>query len=265
MQKNQKPIFIIGCPRSGTTLVRVILDSHPHICCGPEMHVIKTLQTCQQQIFSHWKQLKPYGVSKDEFNQTMASMYTVFLDQYVADKKKIRWAEKTPENIFHVPFIDTLFPNCQFINVIRDGRDVVTSFKKRWGRSAIFSGIKQWNKSAELTFSFRKRFSSGRYIEVKYEDLVQSPERETKKMMDFLGEPWTEELLHHQQHHHDFWFNQIEKTVSTQKNEKQPDRHSPSRPIFSSSVNRWKQDLNAIEKAIVHAKIKRNLSRLEYL
>ncbi len=264
MQKNQKPIFIIGCPRSGTTLVRVILDSHPHICCGPEMHVINALQTCQQQIISHWKQLKPYGVSKDEFNQTVAKMYTVFLNQYVADKNKKRWAEKTPENIFHVPFIDTLFPDCQFINVIRDGRDVVTSFKKRWGRLAIINGVKQWNKSADLTFSFRKQFSQDRYFEVKYEDLVRFPRKETKKMMDFLDEPWTEDLLHHQQHHHDFWFNYSKKTDTIQKDEKQPDRHSPSRPIFSSSVNRWKHDLNVIEKTVVNAKIKKNLVRFGY-
>jgi hypothetical protein len=222
MQKNQLPIFIIGCPRSGTTLVRVILDSHPHICCGPEMHVISALESCQKQITSKWKQLKPYGVSKDEFNKKISEIYTVFLNRYVEEKKKKRWAEKTPENIFYVSFIDTLFPNCQFINVLRDGRDVVTSFKKRWGKAAIITGIKQWNKSAELTCSYRKQFSSDRYFEVKYENLVQRPEEETKKMMGFLGEEWTDELLNHHHTHHDFWFNYSKKTSKEQKKEKQP-------------------------------------------
>jgi len=91
-------------------------------------------------------------------------------------KKKQRWTEKTPDNIFHVDFINKLFPNCQFINVIRDVRDIVCSHKDRWGSKTIFSAIKKWNRSIDLTFEYRTKFNKERYLEIRYEELVNNPE-----------------------------------------------------------------------------------------
>ena len=62
----KSPIFIIGCPRSGTTSVRVILDSHPNICCGPETHLIRNLKTYHEKILKYWKMLEPYGLNEDD-------------------------------------------------------------------------------------------------------------------------------------------------------------------------------------------------------
>jgi len=258
------PIFIIGCPRSGTTLMRVILDSHPNICCGPETHLIRHLKPIKDKIYENWKRLEPYGTTKDDLNRGLGTLFGMFHENYLRIKNKQRWAEKTPDNIFFVDIINDLFPDCQFINVIRDGRDVVCSFKDRWGRLAIFSGIKNWNKSAELAYQFRKEFNKDRYLEVRYEELISNPETETKKIMEFLGEKWTPEILEHHKKEHDFWFNtKTGENIDFDK-EKNPLRHSPSKPIFNSSVDKWKRNLNFIEKAIANISLKENLVKLGY-
>ena len=258
------PIFIIGCPRSGTTLMRVILDSHPNICCGPETHLIKNMKNLREKIGERWEMLKPYGIEEQVLDQKIQEIFTLFTNNYVKMKNKKRWAEKTPENIFYVDVIDKFFPNCQFINVIRDGRDVVCSFKERWGSKTVFSGIKNWNRSMELTYIYRTRFKKDRYMETRYEDLVTRPEQETKKIMEFLGEGWTPGLLEHHKSDHDFWFNFNKESKDDQKIEKHPLRHSPSKPVFSSSVGKWKKNLNVVEKALVNIYLRENLKKLGY-
>ncbi len=260
-----KPIFIIGCPRSGTTLVRVILDSHPSICCGPETHILKHMKNLREKIDEHWKMLKPYGIDEKAIDSKVGEILTVFTDNYIKIKNKKRWAEKTPENIFYVDSINRFFPDCQFINVIRDGRDVVSSFKRRWGRKAVLSAIKYWNQSIDLSYKYAKQFPRERYLEIRYEDLVTKTEEVTRKIMDFLNEEWLPVLLQHQKSEHDFWFDNNKEPDIDKKSEKNPTRHSPSKPVFSSSVGTWKKDLNIIEKALINLLMKDNLKKLNYL
>jgi len=258
------PIFVVGCPRSGTTLIRVILDSHPNICCGPETHLVKNMENFREKISERWKMLAPYGVKEQAMNQKIKEILLLFMNQYIKSKGKKRWGEKTPDNIFHVDFIDELFPDCQFINIIRDGRDVVCSYKKRWGSKTIFLAIKNWNKSIELTYRYRTKFNEDRYMEIRYEELVTNPERETKKMMQFLGEEWIPDLLAHHKIDHDFWFKSSKGQQIISKMEKNLQRHSPSKPIFSSSVGKWKKNLNIVEKALVSIYLGKNLKRMGY-
>jgi hypothetical protein len=259
-----QPIFIIGSPRSGTTLVRVILDSHPNICCGPETHLIKTLQILHADIEKKWHMLKPYGSSHEKINKKISNILEAFTGEYKKQKNKARWAEKTPDNIFRAEFINTIFPSCQFINVIRDGRDVVCSYKKRWGRLTLFKAISTWNKAIELTYHYRTLFPKDRYLEVYYEELVSNPEKITKEIMIFLNEKWTKDLLSHQKAKHDYWFNKENGEKSLELKEKQPKRHSPSKPIFTSSSGKWKKELNLYEKSIVNLLMKDNLKNLGY-
>jgi hypothetical protein len=259
------PIFIIGCPRSGTTLLRVILDSHPNICCGPETHLISKLKEFNDKIGEYWKMLEIFGLERSKQLEKLSEIFNIFPEKYMINKNKIRWAEKTPDNIFYAFFIKELFPKCQFINVIRDGRDVVNSHKKRWGRRTILKGIKKWNMSMKLTFQFRKKFCKEDYLEIRYETLVSNPETETKKIMEFLNEPWNPILLEHNKQQHDFWFNiKTGKNIDI-KSEKKPKRHSPSRPIFSSSVGKWKKELNILEKIIIKLFLQDNLKKMGYL
>jgi hypothetical protein len=70
----QKPIFIIGSPRSGTTLLRLILDSHPNISCGPETHFLVDLSKI---VNVHWEQVEAFGFDKAYWHQKLASFLTL--------------------------------------------------------------------------------------------------------------------------------------------------------------------------------------------
>jgi hypothetical protein len=208
--------------------------------------------------------LQPYGITHSKVNHGIANILEIFTKQYTKQKNKPRWAEKTPDNIFHVEFINQIFPTCQFINVIRDGRDVVCSYKQRWGRFTLLSAISTWNKAIDFSLQYRKQLPKERYFEVRYEELVTNPEKTTQDLMSYLQEKWVPALLAHQNADHDFWFNKDKPETPSEVKEKQPERHSPSKPIFTSSTGKWKKQLNPLEKVIANLLMNDHLKRLGY-
>ena len=126
---NADHIVIGGCGRSGTTLVRLIVDSHPRICCGPETSVFRSRVLDLQQLEHRFK----------ESAQPIDSAYYAsrcraeFVDRLAAiccsATGKARWAEKTPRSVLNLPWILERFPNSKFVHVLRDGRDVACSLR----------------------------------------------------------------------------------------------------------------------------------------
>src|SRR5262249_35446578 len=128
-----RPIFIVGCGRSGTTLLRLMLDSHPAIAAGEETKFLTDLEPI---VGEHWRLLHTYGFDRAWWLDRIRAFYGGFLEEYATRRGKRRWAEKTPGYTFHLAFLDELFPDAQYLHLIRDGRDVVASFRERWGYRA---------------------------------------------------------------------------------------------------------------------------------
>ncbi|MDY7034253.1 MAG: FkbM family methyltransferase [Thermodesulfobacteriota bacterium] len=201
------PIFIGGCGRSGTTLMRVMLDSHKNIACGPESYLavkdninIADLSFKFDMPAVEIEQLAKKSFTKSEFIDN-------FLSTYALLNGKKRWAEKTPKNVYRIDYIFNQFKNAKFIHMIRDGRDVACSlrthprFKIANGELVptnichpIEMGISRWIK--DTTAGLLGRNFKG-YIEVKYEDLVLNNEETLKKLFDFLEEPWDVNVLNY--------------------------------------------------------------------
>ena len=120
-------IVVGGSPRSGTTLVRRILDRHPSICCGPEMNLFVPAQ------FQFDALSALSGISADELrtifeaSPSQAAMIDAFANRYRTLRGKPRWAEKTPLNVLHFDWVMEHFPDVRLVHMIRDGRDVVCS------------------------------------------------------------------------------------------------------------------------------------------
>ena len=120
------PIFIGGAGRSGTTLLRVLLDTHPRIACGPELKVIPMVAGMWQQFQQPlYPILERYHLSHASINDIFATMLRSLTGEFVARSGKSRLAEKTPDNVFFFQHLSYMFPGSPFIHVIRDGRDVV--------------------------------------------------------------------------------------------------------------------------------------------
>ena len=197
---DHRPIFIIGCQRSGTTLLRLILDAHPRLSCGPESRFLADLAKVTGE---EWPRIEPYGFPREYFIDRFAQLFHEFQMGYAERRGKVRWGDKSPRYTLHLPFLDELFPNCQVIHVIRDGRDVVSSHRERWGYASAYKATAKWQRYIHTARAASATLGPDRYVEVRYEQLVADPKPELERILGFLDEPWDDAVLHHEDVSHD--------------------------------------------------------------
>ncbi len=186
------PIFVVGCPRSGTTLVRQMLDSHSRISCGPETQFLQDLARVEEE---HWDRLHRFGISREEWRASVAGFFEQLHLRYAHDRGKVRWADKSPNYALIPDYVGSLFPTCQVIHVLRDGRDVVASYRSRWGTRAARRAPRAWRRHIETARRSELARSPERYLEVRYEQLVEDPRAVMAGVLAFLGEPWEDQVL----------------------------------------------------------------------
>ncbi len=196
-----RPIFVIGCPRSGTTLLRMMLDSHPRLSCGEETHFLRELQPI---VGERWPLLETYGFPREYWLERIRELYERFQADYLARRGKARWVDKDPVYTLCLPFIAEVFPTAQYVHLVRDGHDVVASFRERWGyRSALRVARTEWARYVDGARMFGAGLPADRYHELHYEALVASPEPTMRALLGFLAEPWDDAVLHFDEAPHD--------------------------------------------------------------
>lgn len=201
VEELRPPIFVIGSPRSGTTLLRLMLDSHPNLSCGEETHFLRDLQAAMAR---NWPLISTYGFPREYWIGQIRRFYTDFQADYLARRGKVRWAEKDPMYTLHLDFINELFPNAQFVHLVRDAYDVVASFRERWGyRSALRVARTEWVRFVRAGRTFGELLPATRYMELRYEGLVQAPEPHMRELLAFLNEPWSDAVLNFLEAAHD--------------------------------------------------------------
>jgi len=198
---DDRPIFVIGSPRSGTTLLRMILDTHPRISCGEETHFLRELEPITGR---HWRMLEPYGFPRDYWLERIRGLYTGFQADYLVRRGKARWAEKDPTYTLLLPYIGELFPEALYLHLVRDGHDVVASHRDRWGyRSAARVARGEWQRHVTAARALRDGPAASRFHELRYEDLVADPEGTLRPLFAFLGETWDPAVLRFDEAQHD--------------------------------------------------------------
>jgi protein-tyrosine sulfotransferase len=135
-----QPVFLVGVPRSGTTMLRLILDSHPRVFSTVELPWIGgnyrsdgydpdvSVRALYQRLVNAWGQT--FGDDVEGLKRACRAFIEDVVRVAMAGSTKPVWVEKTPDNIIQVPFLAELFPDAKFIRVIRDGRDVALSTVK---------------------------------------------------------------------------------------------------------------------------------------
>jgi hypothetical protein len=201
------PIVIGGCGRSGTTLLRMMLDSHRRLCCGPESSLFR-----RRAIDADWLADR-FGFARPEVRAlrgaagSRAAFIEAFAGACMQRAGKARWAEKTPRNIGRIGEIFRVFPASRFVHVLRDGRDVACSLRTH-PRHRVVDGrlvptgirrpiagcARRWVRDIEGS---RRWWGDARFHTVRYEDLVRSPRPLLERLMVFLGEDWDEAMLAH--------------------------------------------------------------------
>lgn len=208
------PIFIVGVPRSGTTLVRSLMQSLGQVYLPPDEFQIlpkilapnfsredlpKVLE--RSNFAGHMRRRAIWPEGRDMLDILSAEkpedvcqrlfLHIAKLDGY-GDIKY--WGDKTPENIFHLDTIFATWPEARVIHILRDPRDTVLSMKTAWGRSLVRGSVIWRDGIREI---LRQNCGSNRHkiFELRYEGLTESPADELSRLSDWLGLPFFEERL----------------------------------------------------------------------
>jgi len=243
------PIVLGGCGRSGTTLLRMILDSHPGICCGPESNIFRR-GTVDPEVLAAKFDLDPASVRAIYASSVSRPAFIeAFAGLCMERAGKRRWAEKTPRNIRRLETIFRHFPHARFVHVLRDGRDVACSLRTH-PRHKVVNGelvplntwkpiagcARRWRDDIERS---RHYWSDPRFQTLRYEELVRDPRPVLERLMAFVGESWDDRLLEHAGSGSPF------RNVTTFA-------QNPEAllPVNTTAIARWERDLDAKDRRI---------------
>lgn len=222
-------LFIVGCPRSGTTLLRRIVDAHPEIAITRETHWIPEFFKRRTGITSdglvepellaalvEHPRFQTLGVEQRELQELLARKgpvsYAAFVsalfDLYGAKQGKRHVGDKTPGYSREIGILHELWPQARFVHLIRDGRDVclsATSWKRKteqlrrrfrtWGEDPVTTAALWWRWHVEPGREEGRELGSDRYYEMRYETLVEQPDLECRSFCEFLGLAFDEGML----------------------------------------------------------------------
>lgn len=209
------PVFIVGMPRSGTTLVRAALDRHSRIAVAPETHFLcqwraqhhETELGTQASFDSFWErftasrqfqqlELDAFLMRELILHAGVPSFYLIFrtlMYHYAEKHGKPRWGEKTPMHFNHLDELFAWFPNARVVFLLRDPRAVVASLMDApWAEPDIVFQASRWRQSCRILDRWRR---DPRVMTVPYERLVTQPEPVLRELCHFLDEPFEAVML----------------------------------------------------------------------
>lgn len=268
----ERPFFIVGNPRSGTTLLNFILSSHPRLYVPAETGFVPFLlkdfsaELSPDDLRSLLERIGRLNRAWSGMVADIPALYAALPEPrlaYVLDtlyRRKaaeygaLRWGDKTPSYVLYIPALNEIFPTAQFVHLIRDGRDATLSAQEKWGRRRWYMDnyylLKNWVRCVKRGQAAGRKLDPSRYLEVRYENLVRDPEPEIRRICEFLEEDLHADMLDHTRFAH----RQI-----------RPGGHVEVRePISTASVRRWETQMSAFDRKVADRVAGRTLSSLGY-
>jgi hypothetical protein len=222
-------VFIIGCPRSGTTLLQRIVDAHPRLAVINQSQWLPGLAekvnhwsseglvtaTKIRKIIEHTRMDEHLAITAEDLEGLLAGgplpyvrFASAVFDLYGRRRGKDLVGDKTPIYVRKVRILHDLWPEARFVHLIRDGRDVCLStinWKRKeekladlfatWRRDAISTAAMRWCWNVRLGREAGLPLGSKQYYELRYEALVHQPAEECARLCDFLGVPYADVML----------------------------------------------------------------------
>jgi Sulfotransferase family len=210
-----RPIFVLGCPRSGTTLSQLMLHAHPRIAIPPETRFLLTAYSSRNDFGDLREETSRRALAGSIVGKRETLFYDLGLDPqdiveeiaagpptlgsalgtvfraYARRFGKPRWGDKRPGYYQHIPELLRLFPEAQIVHMIRDGRDCVASLKAMpWFKQDIYAAIATWMEAIDCGRRAAGRLAAGAYFEVRYERLAAHSAEQLSALCAFLGEEY---------------------------------------------------------------------------
>ncbi|WP_244421561.1 sulfotransferase [Allomesorhizobium alhagi] len=276
------PVLLGGENRSGTTLLSVLLDSHPDLVVGPEIdftepinlgpHILAVCDLMdlrdsrlagmtKDTVDPEWYdgghfvvQCERFGLDRDNVRSLVTSLMAergtdlstledrcLLINSFGEFRREQtgarRWGLKLQRRIQDIGTYAAIWSQAHFIHIIRDGRDLTASHFKTvpdWGYRTVAEAARGW---LEVVTRPRRAAPDDRYLEVRYEDLVTRPRDTVERMLDHLGLPWDEAVLHHAEHKHALFDNPWG----------HPAAEAAGKPLYTGRNGRYLQDLTPAE------------------
>lgn len=252
------PFFVLGFQRSGTTLLRLMLDSHPDIAIpldttglwdryerrlaeyGDLKQVVNRDRLVTDLLAEERIRLWRIPLSPDQVlarwqRPGFPGAIAAFYECYAAHYGKHRWGDKDPGNMTRIDQLNRWFPDCRIIHIIRDGRDACLSqLRQDFGFDDLLDCAECWREEVQWVRRMGSILGPSRYLDLRYEDLLEDPPAVLDRVCRLLGVAFDESML---QYHRD-----VSAAVPESK------RHIwqlIDRPPQKDNAGRWKRDLSS--------------------
>ena len=270
------PFFVVGPSRSGTTMLRLLLNGHKRIAIPNELGYFNRLPVNVEA----WRQpdlteaqysdlIRTFlarcrekfdGVDLDRVESDLLSVdspnlkepYRIVAEAWMNHHGKARWGEKTPINIFFVDVLRDMFPQARFILLVRDPRAIVNSMNEipYFSRDTVLNALNCRHSLTSGVDLLERSVPDSERITVRYETLVGRPEEELERICLFLGEEFDPAMMDFYRSSHRFV-----KTVRTP---------SITRPILNSNADKWRNRLSRSQVSRIEIVCAESLERYEY-
>lgn len=270
-----RPMFVVSSPRSGSTLFRLILDAHPRLGVPSPawlMHYIYPylysygdlgVEANLRELVTdalasgnvkNWPIPKDFERIRGAMQEvSFAGLYDALHRLYAESRGAARWGEKTPRNGFWMDELRAMYPDAQFVHILRDGRDVAIDLSDSdlWP-GTVYAGAFVWRSCVEAIAESAQRLGPESFYEIRYENLCANPEAELRKLCKFLGEDFAPEMLAHHE------------SLSTKGWAKNPRHAKTARPITAEFVGMYERRISAADRAALNAAIGGTLRAFGY-
>ncbi|WP_373654769.1 sulfotransferase family protein [Thiohalorhabdus methylotrophus] len=269
--RKPSPVFIIGSVRSGTTLLRSVLNSGGELAIPPESFVLPEVITkFKNYCYLPWSDLvkliigefvsDPFWhsdwnmdvspcyermIALPESERSLASIIESIYKEYSLQNygEERRWGDKTPYNCVALPSLLNTFPDAQFVHIVRDGRDAVSSAIRAGIYDDIEEAARRWEKDVRACRDLGLQLPDEAFLEIKYEHFVTYPDSKIKELCNFLGVTYSYKMQEYYKSPGDI-------RVSYREAHK-----NLNKPISGNSIGSWKRRLSkgqvrALEKLV---------------
>jgi hypothetical protein len=287
--------FVVGVARSGTTLLRLMLDAHPLLTIPPETHFVpKLISHCERwieegateaqvrerafELITTHPRWDDFGLDVEELRGRLAAHDRLtpgdaarsFYEAYAAREGKPRWGDKSPPYTWKAPRIQRGLPEARFIHLIRDGRDVALSLSEvSWGPGQVEDAARKWMDELGRARRRARRLVPGTYMEARYEDLVADPEPTLRRVADFVDLPWDAAMLSYHHRAEERMREVVRElkplgggTITAEERVRQ--HELVSRPPSQSRAGRWRTEMSPEDRAAFESVAGRMLKKLGY-
>ena len=271
----QRLFFIVGAPRSGTTLLQRMLDAHPQMAVARETHFMNKIWS-RRQVFgdiasdTNWRKLlaacerlPPFvdgGYDGPSFTKKVENgprrygpLFRSLLVELVGSGDYALLGEKTPQHILYVSQIEELLPGARFLHIVRDPRAVTASMQRvPFSRGEVWLDARDWRSRIHSIRSLSADLSVLVYT-IRYEDLVGEPVPTLHAICSFLGLEFDGAMLQYHQ------------TPMTGYNvDINPWVRNAQRPLFVEGIDRWKHELKPSDIRDIEAQVWREMRQFDY-